>query len=51
MTCEHLVYMDGRCYDCGEPHPADCECGMAPPVPVEWLPVDTTRMKDERPCP
>lgn len=24
--CEHPVYMDGRCYDCGAPHPADCSC-------------------------
>jgi hypothetical protein len=42
-SCQHPIYMDGRCYDCGEPHPEDCDCGMRPPVPIESLPVDLTR--------
>lgn len=41
--CEHPVYMDGRCYDCGAPHPADCDCGMRPPVDPASLPVDRSR--------
>jgi hypothetical protein len=45
-ACEHPVYMDGRCYDCGAPHPEDCDCGMRPPVPVESLPVDVTRLTE-----
>ena len=63
--CEHPVYMDGRCYDCGEPHPADCDCAMRPPGPrhcVErtdagWRCVDCGRVfgdvwpSDDEGCP
>ena len=41
--CEHPIYIDGRCYDCGAPHPADCDCGMRPPVDPASLPVDRSR--------